>query len=173
MEKHKKCFGSCMDVKKKSLFLLLVCVMIGIVLLVGAVFLFHGRASCLTMPATEMDIGGHEKLGMHIHQHLHVIIDGVEQEIPAGIGLSFEAMRPVHSHDATGKIHVEAHCDRDFTLGDFFDIWGEQFTSSCVLDSCIESGTLTMTVNGVPNAEFRNHILTDDDDIVITYARHS
>ena len=32
---------------------------------------------------------------------------------------------PLHTHDMTGKIHVEATAPAVFTLGQFFAIWGE------------------------------------------------
>jgi hypothetical protein len=67
----------------------------------------------------------HARLGLHIHPHLSVGINGVTQTIPANIGISgHDCMRPVHTLDDSGTLHVEWTSPRDFTLGDFFRIWG-------------------------------------------------
>lgn len=40
---------------------------------------------------------------------------------------------------------------RDFTLGDFFDIWGVRFDGHCVGGACDGGGrTLSVFVNGQP-----------------------
>ncbi len=147
-------------------------VLVFVVVLAGLIALpyYFGDDSCLTTPATEMDIGGHEDLAMHIHPTLEIVIDGERQEIPAGIGLTFNEMRPIHTHDATGKIHIEAPCEREFTLREFFAVWGKQFNSQCIFDSCVaDGGTLVMFVNGDENDAYDNLILRDDDEIQIVY----
>ncbi len=52
------------------------------------------------------------------------------QYIPANIGLLPNCNRPVHTHDDTGTIHVETDQDINYTIGDFFLIWGKTFNSS-------------------------------------------
>jgi hypothetical protein len=34
----------------------------------------------------------------------------------------------LHTHAADGIVHIESPVDRTFTLGDFFDVWGQQLT---------------------------------------------
>ncbi len=125
--------------------------------------------NCQNIPVTEMNIGSHKNLRNHIHQNLEIIIDGVEREIPSNIGISQGIMRPIHTHDSTGEIHVEGPCVRAFTLGEFFEIWKKEFNSTKIFDKTTENGTLKMTVNGQENNEFGNLILKDDDEIVIEY----
>src|SRR5581483_8345176 len=63
---------------------------------------------------------------LHIHQHLDLFIDGQSVPVPSGIGIQ-EAqgfISPIHTHDLSGIIHVESPFAADFTLGQFFDIWG-------------------------------------------------
>jgi hypothetical protein len=36
----------------------------------------------------------------------------------------------LHTHDGTGIIHIESPIKRDFTLGQFFDIWAKKFEQS-------------------------------------------
>jgi hypothetical protein len=107
---------------------------------------------------------------MHIHPYLEIIIDGKKEPIPGSIGVSSGVMRPVHTHDGSGELHVEGPCKRDFVLGDLFKIWGREFSSECIFDNCVSSGgELTMTVNGIENSEFHNLILRDQDKIIIKF----
>ncbi len=70
----------------------------------------------------------------HIHAHLSVIVDGKQLQVPRRIGILRRAQPPclyaLHTHDATGIIHVEAPTVRNFTLGQFFGIWGIPLTGS-------------------------------------------
>lgn len=112
----------------------------------------------------------HGPKGIHIHPILEISIDGVQQEIPKDIGIiSSFCMRPLHTHDAAGIIHVESKIVHDFTLGDFFTIWDKTFNSSCIFDYCTDKGNLTMDVNGVKNENYEKLILRDQDKIRIDY----
>ena len=35
-----------------------------------------------------------------------------------------------HTHDSTGIIHIESPLKRDFTLGQFFDVWKSKLNNS-------------------------------------------
>lgn len=76
----------------------------------------------------------------HIHAHLAVFVDGKPRRIPYGIGIPSAQTQStasgafvdagscyywLHTHAADGIIHVESPVQRTYTLGDFFDIWGE------------------------------------------------
>ncbi len=129
---------------------------------------------------------------MHIHPHLRIMIEGNSVTIPMNTGIdpslwnyhdldsygmkkmpnmpSMTGMAPLHTHDTSGTIHVESTVVRDFTLGEFFDVWGVTFSDTCIMDKCnagIE--TVKMFVNGQPSTEFRNHILKDGEQILIRY----
>ena len=76
---------------------------------------------------------------VHIHVHLAVFIDGEEQLIPFGVGISQpwqvsdngdgpfvvdgSCFYWLHTHTDDGVIHIESPVRRRFTLGDFFAIW--------------------------------------------------
>src|SRR5205823_14298698 len=52
--------------------------------------------------------------------------------IPANMGISSapKFISPLHTHDATGVVHVESPTIETFTLGQFFDVWrSEEHTS--------------------------------------------
>lgn len=62
---------------------------------------------------------------MHIHQHLDLYVDGRKVPVPAGIGIHPAVeFAPLHTHDASGVIHVESPTVRTYTLGQFFAVWG-------------------------------------------------
>lgn len=106
----------------------------------------------------------------HIHPVLKIIINGQEQEIPANIGIEVTCMKALHTHDTTGIIHVEAPVKRDFTLADFFAIWGKSFTKDQILDSKVDDNhSIKETVNGQEVQDYENTVLRDKDKIVISY----
>jgi hypothetical protein len=81
-----------------------------------------------------------EQLVYHIHAHLTVFVNGAARQIPAGIGIpgaqaentptgpfiaSGSCFYWLHTHAADGIIHIESPVHRTYTLGDFFDVWGQ------------------------------------------------
>ena len=114
----------------------------------------------------------HRNLAMHIHPSLEIRILGEQQAILAGTGISNAGMRVIHTHDSTGKLHVEAPRPHQFYLQDFFTIWGETFNSTCIMDHCVdENHALSFFVNGVPSNLYENAALKDGDRIRIVYAQ--
>lgn len=61
----------------------------------------------------------------HIHAHLAIFIDGTPRQVPQGVGIPGSCLYWLHTHAPDGIIHVESPVQRTFTLGDFFDIWGQ------------------------------------------------
>lgn len=123
-------------------------------------------------PLTEICYKGHESIRYHYHVQLTIVIDEEQQLIPADTGVSANCMRPVHTHDDSGKIHIETEQRREATLGDFFTIWGQPFNSRQILDYKVdEEHTLEMRVDGDPSNDFENLVLADDMDIVIEFKK--
>ncbi len=108
---------------------------------------------------------------LHIHPQLRIIIDGANITIPANIGITAGCERVLHTHDDSGTIHVEPNFAHDYTLGDFFGVWGEPLSRTQVMSSYVDANhTLTMTVDGIPSQAFENLVLQDKQNIVLTYA---
>ncbi len=92
--------------------------------------------------------GSHEESVFHIHAHLAVYVDGQSRGVPEGIGITPPRQEQrtntgpyvsggtciywVHTHTADGVIHIEAPTQRGFTLGDFFDVWGQPLSAGQV-----------------------------------------
>lgn len=67
----------------------------------------------------------------HVHAHLSIFKNGQALAIPANIGLTGCAYE-LHTHDKSGIIHVETAAYHLLTLGQFFAVWGQPFTSTNV-----------------------------------------
>ena len=106
----------------------------------------------------------------HIHPVLKIIISGKEQIIPANIGITNTCMNSIHTHDDSGTLHIESPVKKDFTLGDFFAVWGKQFNKDQILDYKIDSTkTITVTLGGKLVDTYENTLLNDKDNIIIEY----
>ncbi len=107
----------------------------------------------------------------HTHQHLDLYVDGRRVAVPPDIGISRSAgfLSPIHTHDATGIIHVESPSLRDFTLGQFFDVWGVRFDGHCVGGVCDGSGrVLSVFLNGQSyTGDPRSLVLAAHQEIVV------
>lgn len=102
-----------------------------------------------------------EKTVTHVHSHLTVFVNGQARVIPYGIGIpgaqaQASAQGPfvstgscfywLHSHANDGVIHVESPSTSDsFTLGNYFDIWGQPLSSTQVASA---KGPVTAFFNG-------------------------
>ena len=107
----------------------------------------------------------------HTHEHLDLFVDGQPIAVPPDIGIDRAAgfLAPIHTHDATGIIHVESPLVRDFTLGEFFDVWGVRFDRHCVGGSCDGNGrSLSVYVNGqLYPGDPRALVLAEHQEIVV------
>ena len=99
----------------------------------------------LTTAATGQPVDGiscqtTEQTLFHIHAHLTIFVNGSARQVPAAIGIpgaqaEATAQGPfiasgtcfywLHTHAADGVIHIESPVQRAYTLGNFFDIWGQ------------------------------------------------
>jgi hypothetical protein len=103
---------------------------------------------------------GNEQLAFHIHAHLTVFDHGAVRSIPYGVGIEGpqtmstpqglfvgggSCFYSLHTHAADGIIHIESPVVRTFTLGDFFDVWGQALGPERVGPA---SGHVTAIYNG-------------------------
>jgi hypothetical protein len=81
-----------------------------------------------------------EQTLFHIHAHLTIFVNGSPRQIPAAVGIpgavaqntpqgpfigSGTCFYWLHTHAADGIIHIESPVQRTYTLGEFFDEWGQ------------------------------------------------
>jgi hypothetical protein len=105
-------------------------------------------------PVDGVSCGTQEYATLHVHSHVTLIDHGRQIQIPRYIGFAPAAnggcLYWIHTHDASGIIHVEAPQlsppqGGDYTLGMLFDIWGQPLGPSGVADF---TGPVTAYVNG-------------------------
>lgn len=85
------------------------------------------------------EIHASPSLVMHIHARLSLVRGGESLVVPEEIGITPElwkdhsldeygpssgVLAPMHTHDSSGTIHIESTVNREYTLGEFFQIWG-------------------------------------------------
>lgn len=81
----------------------------------------------------------------------------------------------MHTHDDTGVIHIESPEDRNFTIGEFFDIWGQTFDNSQIFDNIAGeniNNALNVYINGKKvnaGTDFRQIPINAHDKITIVY----
>jgi hypothetical protein len=119
-------------------------------------------------------LSAQEGVVVHTHQHIDIFIRGQSVEVPVQIGIVTSPsvlFAPLHTHDATGVIHVESPVVRDFSLGEFFDVWGVRFTSTCIGGYCnVGNERLQVFANGkVVTFDPRRLKLIAHEEIVVTF----
>jgi hypothetical protein len=82
------------------------------------------------------------------------------------------AASPLQLHTSSGIVHLQSdRRDVTFTLGQFFDVWGVRFDSSCVGSHCTGAGKeLRVFVDGERVAgDPRRIVLLDRRVIAVVY----
>lgn len=113
-----------------------------------------------------------ERLDYHVHSFVSLLVEGEQRPIPALTGIRDNLCYFwLHTHDASGLIHVEAPEKQDFTLGQFFKIWGQPLSSTQLLDKTADAQhQITATVNGQPyTGDPSTIVLRDKETIVLQY----
>jgi len=116
---------------------------------------------------------GKEALAFHIHQHLDLFVNGQRVTVPAQIGFlsGSTGLAFLHTHDTTGVIHVESPVVKNYTLGNFFDVWGVLFTKD-QLGAYKATGDdkVRVFVNGKPfTGDPRSIVLRNFEEIVVAF----
>ena len=109
---------------------------------------------------------------VHIHQHLQMYDRGRSVELPANIGIpgGQGCLYWLHTHNNDGIIHNEVPIKKTFTLGQFFDIWGQDLSwTQAGPVHAARRRKLVIQVNGhgYKGKDPRNILLTNHEEIVI------
>ncbi len=146
---------------------------VGVVVVVLGVLLFttsskqkQGAETLDFVPGTSVAClpSGHQNLALHIHPTISILVDGVAEVVPANIGITEECMAELHTHDASGVIHLETATAGRFNqlaFKDFFAVWGMPVER--------EGYTLAITVNGTPVSSIDEVPLEDKAAVQFTY----
>jgi len=89
----------------------------------------------------------------HVHTHVSIFLNGEALAVPAEVGIvrpaTGDCFYSIHTHDKSGKIHVEAAAPGIFTLGQLFAIWGQPLEASNIAGLTGMPVALYVTDNGV------------------------
>jgi hypothetical protein len=107
----------------------------------------------------------------HVHSHLSIFLDGVQLMVPAELGIvettpTTTCFYILHTHDHSGRLHVESASPGTFTLGQFFAIWGQPLEATNVAGITGKpvrvfvtdnNGTVTESTSGWGDIELLSH----------------
>lgn len=154
--------------------LILVGIGLGIVLIIGGIL-----AATWYLSTTEgsVDDGPTFTAGKAIHWHpqLSITVYGQPLTIPPMDPTAEQHGTTIHTHDASGTLHVEGSFQSQPTLQDFFNFWATKdstaaFTRDQINGNFVsDTATLEFLVNGETNLEYQYYRLWDGDRISIIY----
>ncbi len=124
---------------------------VGAVIAIAFIMLSGGSGkSGATVIVAGVECERDERLDYHVHTHLTLIVEGQEVPVAGNIGIRPDCLFWLHTHSDNGILHVEAPQQRDFTLGQFFAVWGQPLSSSQLLDKTTDA---THEVQATVNSE--------------------
>ncbi len=142
--------------RRKNMILIIPIVAAVVAVVVVSAYVYSSQAPSRTMV-------------LHIHPQLSITLDGQPLIVPSQIGIDqslwkdhsldnygMQGMAPLHTHDASGTLHVESNAYRNYTLGEFLNIWGGLDTSG---------KTVKATVDDKPVSNYKDIILRDGEQI--------
>jgi hypothetical protein len=116
-----------------------------------------------------------EQTAFHVHAHLSIYINGQLMVAPANVGIADpngqgSCFYWLHVHNPDGIIHMEAPVGHSFTLGNFFDIWSNEFQSLNYPSQLDVNAGWTAYVNGkLYNGDFHSIPLNAHSLITLMY----
>jgi hypothetical protein len=146
-------------------------VVVGAAVVFTAVVALTGGSNADEPPIAGVECDRGEQTGYHIHTRLEIFIEGQRSDVPTNIGVKQgECLYWLHTHqppDPPGLIHVEAPEDKNFTLGDFFAVWGQPLGSTELLDRTVGPGQeIRATVGTAPFEGNPADIPLQDGDLI-------
>lgn len=107
---------------------------------------------------------GHQQLALHVHPFISIFVDGVQEPIPANIGINSACMSEMHTHDPSGEIHVETVSRERFdqlSFADFFKVWNQPIDR--------DGYTMDIIVDGNPVDSLEQVPIRDGERVEIRY----
>ena len=106
----------------------------------------------------------------HVHTHVSIFLNGQALAFPPEVGIAdatptSHCFYSIHTHDKSGKIHVEAAAPGVFTLGQLFALWGRPLTNTDVAGMTgmpvsvyvTDNGTVTEAIDNWESIELKSH----------------
>jgi hypothetical protein len=147
---------------------LIVAVATGIgVAVASSKFLSGSSAAALTIDGIQCNAA---------EQLVFIYINSQPYTVPSQVGIvPGKCIYWLHTHDDSGIIHIESPVTRNFTLGQFFDIWKQKFSNVQIFDNIANAtNAMSVYVNGNKingDTNYRNINLNEHDQIAIVFGR--
>ena len=105
-------------------------------------------------PRSEQCLDSHNSLAMHIHPSLELVVNNQNVAVPGDLGIDTtacnQAMHLLHTHDASGKLHIEGYEPFTPTADLIFEVWNISYPDDESLRPLFDDATnVTVTVNGI------------------------
>jgi hypothetical protein len=131
-----------------------------------------GSGGVTGQPVANISCDTGEQLATHYHAHVDILYKGQPVPVAAQIGIPGTCFYWMHTHDTTGVIHIEApkaQASRQFTLGEFFKVWGQPLSSTQVATLKLAPGDqMKIWVNNQPyTGDPSKIVLRSHEQIVI------
>ncbi|MHB8602537.1 MAG: hypothetical protein ACYC6W_09940 [Nitrosotalea sp.] len=102
----------------------------------------------------------------HIHAHLDIFVNSQPIIVPASIGIKDNTcLYWLHTHKSDGIIHIESPKSKDFSLGEFLDIWK---STNIGLPPTNENPVIYVNGQDVATS-LKDTLLNAHDEIVLVY----
>lgn len=120
-----------------------------------------GNEALKYVESAGIDVMATEAFDYHIHSYLTVYWNGAQVPVPGNIGISNAGIwiSPLHTHDQSGKVHVEAPARMHLTLQQFFTTWN------------VSLGTAMVYENGKPVADGKNLVFQDAQTVAVVFGQ--
>lgn len=155
--------------KKKKSMMIIIPVLVAVAAAAAAGAVLYQPPQALAISGIECNRT--EQLNYHVHTHLDVFVDGNELQVPNNIGRldSPPCLYWLHTHGTDGLLHVEAPQAREFTLGNFLDIWQQTGDSAGFFNS-VAGKNATAYVDGEQyEGNYRDAPLESLEQIALVY----
>jgi hypothetical protein len=105
----------------------------------------------------------------HVHSHVSIFLNGEAIAVPQAVGIANapqgRCFYAIHTHDHSGKVHVESGAPGTFTLGQLFQIWGRSLTNTDlagitglpIVIYATDDGTVTEVKDNWADIELKSH----------------
>ena len=146
----------------------------------GSIRHFHAYGQTADFPNDDLltidgiECAEAEQFAFHIHTQFNITINNQSYPIPAGIGIiPNNCIYWMHTHDESGLIHIESPIKKEFTLGQFLDIWNRFNSSDTVVQYITNNninGTILVYINGTQmnnSTDYRDIELKDRGNITL------